>query len=294
MAATTVRQGERTMSTAAPTVSPAEAMPGLKGKNVLVTGGSSGIGQAIAVRFAQFGANVAINYLREPDEAADTEERVHACTAQVAQMGVRDVLVQGDVSKEQDVVAMVEAAVDGLGGLDVLVNNAGIQISRPSAELSSADFDKVIAVNLRGAFLCAREAIKRYLDEDKPGSIVNVSSVHQVIPKPDYLGYSASKGGMQNMTRTLALEYASKGIRVNGIGPGATVTPINRAWIDDPVKREQVESHIPMARAGTADEMGAVACFLASDYAAYITGQTIFVDGGLTLFPSFATPWSSE
>src|SRR3954454_8762480 len=282
------------MSTAAPTVSPTEAMPGLKGKNVLVTGGSSGIGQAIAVRFAQFGANVAINYLREPDEAADTEERVHACTAQVSQMGVRDVLVQGDVSKEQDVVAMVKAAADGLGGLDVLVNNAGIQISRPSAELSSADFDKVIAVNLRGAFLCAREAIKRYLDEDKPGSIVNVSSVHQVIPKPDYLGYSASKGGMQNMTRTLALEYASNGIRVNGIGPGATVTPINRAWIDDPVKREQVESHIPMARAGTADEMGAVACFLASDYAAYITGQTIFVDGGLTLFPSFATPWSSE
>jgi glucose 1-dehydrogenase len=282
------------MSTAAPTVSPTQGMPGLKGKNVLITGGSSGIGQAIAVRFAQFGANVAINYLREPDEASDTEERVHACTAQVAQMGVRDVLVQGDVSKEQDVVAMVEAAVDGLGGLDVLVNNAGIQISRPSAELSSADFDKVIAVNLRGAFLCAREAIKRYLDEDKPGSIVNVSSVHQVIPKPDYLGYSASKGGMQNMTRTLALEYASNGIRVNGIGPGATVTPINRAWIDDPVKREQVESHIPMARAGTADEMGAVACFLASDYAAYITGQTIFVDGGLTLFPSFATPWSSE
>jgi glucose 1-dehydrogenase len=282
------------MSTAAPIVSPTEAMPGLKGKNVLVTGGSSGIGQAIAVRFAQFGANVAINYLREPDEADDTEERVHACTAQVAQMGVRDVLVQGDVSKEDDVVAMVAAAVGGLGGLDVLVNNAGIQISRPSAELSSADFDKVIAVNLRGAFLCAREAIKRFLDEDKPGSIVNVSSVHQIIPKPDYLGYSASKGGMQNMTRTLALEYAGKGIRVNGIGPGATVTPINRAWIDDPVKREQVESHIPMARAGTADEMGAVACFLASEYAAYITGQTIFVDGGLTLFPSFATPWSSE
>jgi glucose 1-dehydrogenase len=282
------------MTTAAPTVSPSEALPGLKGKNVLVTGGSSGIGQAIAVRFAQFGANVAINYLRTADEAADTEEQVHACTAKVAQMGVRDVLVQGDVSKEDDVVAMVEAAVDGLGGLDILVNNAGIQISRPSRELSGADFDKVIAVNLRGAFLCAREAIKRLLDAEKPGSIINVSSVHQVIPKPDYLGYSASKGGMQNLTRTLALEYAPNGIRVNGIGPGATVTPINRAWIDDPVKREQVESHIPMARAGTADEMGAVACFLASDYAAYITGQTIFVDGGLTLFPSFATPWSSE
>ena len=278
----------------APSRTRTEGMPGVKGKNVLVTGGSSGIGQAIAVRFAEHGANVAINYLREPGEAADTEEQVHTCTATVAQMGVRDVLVQGDVSKEEDVVAMVEAAAEGLGGLDVLVNNAGIQISRPSAELSSADFDKVIAVNLRGAFLCAREAIKRFLAQETPGSIVNVSSVHQLIPKPDYLGYSASKGGMQNLTRTLALEYAPKGIRVNGIGPGATVTPINRAWIDDPVKREQVESHIPMARAGTADEMGAVACFLASDYAAYITGQTIFVDGGLTLFPSFREPWSSE
>src|SRR5262249_21597571 len=157
-----------------PTVSPAEAMPGLKGRNVLVTGGSSGIGQAIAVRFAQFGANVAINYLSEPGEAADTEEQVHACTAAVAQMGVSDVLVKGDVSKEDDVVAMVEAAAEGLGGLDVLVNNAGIQISRPSAELSSADFDKVIAVNLRGAFLCAREAIKRFLDDGKPGAIINV------------------------------------------------------------------------------------------------------------------------
>ena len=282
------------MTTAAPTATPAAAMPGLKGKNVLVTGGSSGIGQAIAVRFAQYGANVAINYLRQPDEASDTEQQVQACSARVAQHGVRDVLVRGDVSDEDQAVAMVQDAVDGLGGLDVLVNNAGIQISRPSAELSSADFDKVIAVNLRGSFLCAREAIKHFLEAEKPGSIVNVSSVHQLIPKPDYLGYSTSKGGMQNLTRTLALEYASKGIRVNSIGPGATVTPINRAWIDDPVKRAEVEAHIPMRRAGTADEMGAVACFLSSDDAAYITGQTIFVDGGLTLFPSFATPWSSE
>jgi glucose 1-dehydrogenase len=189
---------------------------------------------------------------------------------------------------------MVGEAAEALGGIDVLVNNAGIQISRPSAELSSADFDRVIAVNLRGSFLCAREAIRRFLGEDKGGSIVNISSVHQLIPKPGYLGYSASKGGMQNLTRTLALEYAGHGIRVNGIGPGATVTPINRAWIDDPVKRAQVEEHIPMRRAGSADEMAGVTCFLASDLAAYITGQTIFVDGGLTLFPSFATPWSSE
>ena len=271
-----------------------DLMPGLEGKNVLVTGGSSGIGQSIAVRFAEQGANVAINYLTQPDEARETEDRVHACVARVKREGVRDVLVQGDVSSEEDVVRMVGEAVEGLGGLDVLVNNAGIQISRPSEELSSRDFDRVIAVNLRGAFMSAREAIKHFRAEDKQGSIVNVSSVHQLIPKPSYLGYSVSKGGMQNLTRTLALEYAGRGIRVNGVGPGATVTPINRAWIDDPEKRQQVEEHIPMRRAGDADEMAGVTCFLASDMAAYITGQTIFVDGGLTLFPSFATPWSSE
>src|ERR671929_1940148 len=223
-----------------------EGMPGLKGKNVLVTGGSSGIGQAIAVRFAEHGANVAINYLTTPDEAAETEQQVHACVNKVQQQGVRDVLVQADVSKEEDVVRMVGEAAERLGGVDVLVNNAGIQISRPSEELSSAHFDKVLAVNLRGAFLCAREAIRRFLETETPGVVVNVSSVHQLIPKPSYLGYSASKGGMQNMTRTLALEYADKGIRVNGIGPGATITPINRAWVDAPVKSQQVVAHIPM------------------------------------------------
>jgi glucose 1-dehydrogenase len=273
---------------------PREAMRGLKGKNVLVTGSTSGIGQAIAIRFAEYGANVAINYLRRPEEAEETEQQVHTCLNQVRQSGVKDVLVQGDVSKEEDVEQMIAETVKQLGGLDVLVNNAGIQISRPSHELSAADFDKVLAVNLRGSFLCAREAIKRFLDAGNGGVIVNVSSVHQLIPKPDYLGYSTSKGGMQNMTRTLALEYAGHNIRVNGIGPGATVTPINRAWIDDPVKREQVESHIPLARAGTADEMAGVTCFLASDDAAYITGQTIFIDGGLTLYADFREPWSSE
>jgi glucose 1-dehydrogenase len=269
-------------------------MRGLKGKNVLVTGGTSGIGQAIAVRFAEYGANVAINYLRQPEEAEDTEEKVQACVASVRQMGVRDVLVGGDVSKEEDVVRMFEDTVDQLGGLDILVNNAGIQISRPSHELSAEDFDKVIGVNLRGAFLCAREAIKRFLEARSPGVVLNISSVHQMIPKPNYLGYSASKGGMMNLTRTLALEYAGEGIRVNGIGPGATITPINRAWVDDPVKAEMVTAHIPLKRAGTADEMAGITCFLASDDAAYITGQTLFVDGGLTLYADFREPWSSE
>src|SRR4051794_7517827 len=270
------------------------AMRGLRGKNVLVTGGTSGIGQAIAVRFAEYGANVAINYIRDAEEAVETEERVHACLARVRQTGVRDVLVRGDVSKEEDVVAMLESGVDGLGGIDVLVNNAGIQTSSPSHELSASEFDRVLAVNLRGAFLCAREAIKRFLATGTPGVIINVSSVHQVIPKPNYLAYATSKGGMENLTQTLALEYAGKGIRVNAIAPGATATPINRAWIEDPVKRAMVESHIPMRRAGTADEMAGVTCFLASEDAAYITGQTIFVDGGLTLFADFREPWSSE
>jgi glucose 1-dehydrogenase len=282
------------MAEATPTSDRTKGLRGLKDKNVLVTGGSSGIGQAIAVRFAEFGSNVAINYLRRPEEARETEEHIHACVNKVRREGVREVLVQGDVSKEDDVVRMVGEAIEGLGAVDILVNNAGIQISRPSDKLSSEDFDKVIGVNLRGAFLCAREAIRHLLAEKKPGAIINISSVHQLIPKPDYLGYSASKGGMQNLTRTLALEYAADGIRVNGVGPGATVTPINRAWIDEPEKRRAVEEHIPMRRAGDADEMAGVTAFLASDDAAYITGQTIFVDGGLTLFPSFATPWSSE
>ena len=282
------------MSATATTAARREAMPGLKGKGVLVTGGTSGIGQAIAVKFAEYGANVAINYLRTAEEAADTEQQVNACVNRVQQEGVRDVLVRGDVSQEDQVVAMVGNAVSELGGLDVLINNAGIQISRHSHELSSDDFDKVLAVNVRGAFLCAREAIKHFLAEGKPGVIINVSSVHQLIPKPDYLGYSVSKGGMQNLTRTLALEYAERGIRVNGIGPGATVTPINRSWVDDPEKRELVVAHIPMGRAGEAEEMAAATAFLLSDEAAYITGQTLFVDGGLTLYPDFRGTWSSE
>jgi glucose 1-dehydrogenase len=271
-----------------------EELRGLKGKNVLVTGGTSGIGQAVALRFAEFGANVAINYRSRPDDAAETKQQVEDCVAKVQRMGVKDVIVRGDVSKEEDVVSMFRETVDKLGGIDVLINNAGIQISRPSHELSADDFDKVLGVNLRGAFLCAREAIKHFLAENKSGVITNISSVHQRIPKPNYLGYSVSKGGMQNMTTTLALEYAGQGIRVNAVGPGATITPINRAWVDDPEKAEQVTSHIPIPRAGTSDEMAAVVCFLASDDAAYITGQTIFVDGGLTLYADFREPWSSE
>ncbi|MCS3629265.1 glucose 1-dehydrogenase [Salinibacter ruber] len=270
---------------------------GLRGKNVLVTDGSSGIGQAIAVRFGEEGANVGINYLSILEEARETEEMVEAvqrCQRKVEDCGVETHLVQADVSNEGDVTRMTQSTIDELGGIDVLVNNAGIQIASPTHETEVDAFDKVMEVNLRGAFLCAREAIRHWLGEDKPGCIVNVSSVHQEIPKPKYVGYSCSKGGMQNLTRTLALEYADRSIRVNAIAPGATVTPINRAWVEDPEKRKQVEDHTPMGRAGNAEEMAAVAAFLCSKEAGYITGQTIYIDGGLTLYPDFRTAWSSE
>lgn len=142
--------------------------------------------------------------------------------------------------------------------------------------------------------MCARKAIQHFLEKDKRGVIINVSSVHQIIPKPRFVGYSVSKGGMQNLTRTLALEYASMGIRVNAVGPGAIITPINNTWVNDPEKRAEVEMHIPMGRAGRSEEIAETVAFLCSDLAGYITGQTIFVDGGLTLYPDFRTSWSSE
>lgn len=272
-------------------------MKGIDGKSALVTGASSGIGQAIAVRLAEEGADVAINYLDVREEAEDTEGRIRAyerCAAEARDCGVDVALVRADVSREEEVARMFDEAASRLGGIDFLVNNAGIQIAGDSHSLEIDDFDRVIAVNLRGAYLCSREFIRRRLEESEPGAIVNVSSVHEVIPKPRFVGYSASKGGMRNLTRTLALEYAGRGIRVNGIGPGATITPINRSWVEDPEKKEMVETHIPMGRAAEAEEMGAAAAFLCSEEAAYVTGQTLFVDGGLTLYPDFQTTWSSE
>jgi glucose 1-dehydrogenase len=273
-------------------------MKGIRGKNVLVTGGSSGIGQAIAVRFGQEGANVAINYRKGLEEAQHTEELIQQavddCMSCIEGFGVKTLLVQADVSKEEDVKRMFTEVYGALGGVDILINNAGFQIAGDSETITIESFDRVLGTNLRGAFMCAQEAVRHFLGAGKPGIILNVSSVHQEIPKPRFLSYSVSKGGMQNLTRTMALEYAGRGIRINAIGPGATITPINRAWVDDPVKRAQVEQHIPMARAGGAEEMGAVAAFLCSDEAAYVTGQTLFVDGGLTLYADFRTAWSSE
>jgi glucose 1-dehydrogenase len=269
-------------------------MKGLKGKNALVTGASSGIGQAIAIRLAQEGCNIAINYRKSPESAEDTEEMAMQKTCgNIENCGVRSLLVQGDISQESDIVEMVNSVADQFGSVDILVNNAGIQTESPSHKVSTADFDKVIEVNLRGAFLCARETIKHFLSQNRPGVIINISSVHEIIPRPMYVSYSISKGGMENLTKTLALEYANQGIRVNAVAPGATITPINEAWIDDPEKKAEVESHIPIGRAGTSEEMAAAVAFLASDEATYITGQTLFVDGGLTLYADFREAWSA-
>ncbi len=218
----------------------------------------------------------------------------HGTMGFIEEMGVKHITVRADVSQEEQVVVMFKAVQEQIGPLDILINNAGFQIPGNSHEITIDQFDRVIGVNLRGAYICAREAIKQFLAANKPGVIINISSVHQEIPKPRFIGYSVSKGGMQNLTRTLALEYAGKGIRVNAVGPGATITPINRAWVDDPDKRSMVESHIPLGRAGTSEEMAGVVAFLSSDDAAYITGQTLFVDGGLTLYPDFRMAWSSE
>ena len=267
-------------------------MKGIKGKNVLVTGATSGIGQAIAAHFAIEGANVALNYRNDPDKLDETRELIDKMCSQVRGCGGKELPVEGDVSEEADIIRMCNEVVDKLGSLDILINNAGIQTASPSHQLETSDFDKVIQVNLRGAYLCAREVIKHFIDRGNGGIIINVSSVHEIIPRPQYVSYSISKGGMENMTKTLALEYAPQNIRVNAIAPGATATPIN-SWTEDPQKRKEVESHIPMGRVGTSEEMAAITAFLASDDAAYITGQTLFVDGGLTLYPDFLKPWSA-
>ena len=278
-------------------------MSSLSGRTALVTGASTGIGRAVAVELAQRGAHVVVNYPSERERAnADETRRQAEAAAREGPAGEARpaeavcTLIQADVSREAEVEAMFETVHESGGRVDVLVNNAGIQIQEPAShETTAAHFDSVLAVNLRGAFLCAREAIRGFLGHGSAGPtrgvIVNVSSVHQQIPRPQYLSYAVSKYGLHGLTQTLALEYADRGIRVNAIAPGATRTPI-QTWLDDEAAEQVVRDHIPMGRIAAPEEMARMVAFLASDDAAYVTGQTLIADGGLTLYADFQSPWS--
>ena len=262
------------------------------GRKALITGGSRGIGRAVAERFAAEGASVVITHLRDAEAARETLERLDALSAAggIVQPGHRaeDADV-ADAAAMDDVFARLFAE----GRLDILVNNAGIQLPEtPSDQLARADFERVVAVNLTAVAFCAGRAIGHFLAHDG-GTIVNISSVHEIVPKPGYLSYSVTKGGVGNLTRTLALEYAARGIRVNAVGPGATVTDMNKAWTDDPVRRAAVEAHIPMRRPADPEEIAAAVAFLASPEAGYVTGQTLMVCGGLTLYGDFSQNWAS-
>jgi len=265
----------------------------LEGKFALVTGASRGIGRAVAVRFAQEGAAVAINYAGSPAAAEETLRLVRAASASAGDAADQHRVVKADVSDAVAVGAMFDQVLRDGQRLDILVNNAGIQAPAPSHEAPLDEYQHILGVNLTGALLCAQAAIKHFLARPGGGVILNCSSVHEIVPKPGYVAYSVSKGGLGNLTRTLALEYADRGIRVNGVGPGATLTDMNDAWANDAQARRNVESHIPMNRAATPEEIASVFAFLASDDASYVTGQTLYACGGITLYADFKQNWAS-
>jgi glucose 1-dehydrogenase len=265
----------------------------LQGKKVLITGAASGIGRATAIELAGAGADIAIHY--RPGEAgvAKARETAEQICQEVRGVGCQSLLVAADIASEEDICRMFKEIVSSWGQLDVLINNAGIQRKRPSHQLSLEEFNEVFSTNAIGTFLCCREAIKIFLAQDIRGVIINNTSVHQLIPKPQYLSYSMSKGAIQNLTRTLALEYASQGIRINNLAPGAIITPIN-PWAEDPAQMDKIREHIPMGEIGEARQIARGMLYLASDASDYMTGQTLFIDGGLTLYPDFGEDWSSS
>jgi glucose 1-dehydrogenase len=263
----------------------------LDGRFALITGGSRGIGRAVAVRFAAEGATVGVNHVRDGAAAAET---VAECRG-ASPAGTRPdhAAFDVDVADVAGVTQMIEQAVARWGRLDILVNNAGIQSPTPGDGFDGATLGRILDVDLVAPAVSSRAALAHFRSRPGGGCIINTTSVHEVIPKPGYLAYAMAKAGLGHLTRTLALEFAEHGIRVNAVGPGAVVTDMNAAWAGDPKAKAGVESHIPMGYAASAEDIAPVYAFLASDDARYITGQTIFACGGLTLFGDFKANWAS-
>lgn len=258
-----------------------------KTKTVIVTGASSGIGQGIAIAFGQQGANVIVNFNSDEEGAEYTLE-------QIKKAGGKGFTFQADVSKEEEVKAMFEKASDTFDNLDVLINNAGIQKDNEFADMTLDQWNQVIGTNLTGQFLCAREAIRQFQTKEAKGvegpaigNMIFISSVHDIIPWAGHVNYASSKGGILMLMKSLALEVAPKKIRVNAISPGAIATDINdEVWKDEKKKKELLEL-IPYRRIGLPEDVAKVAIWLASHESDYITGTTIYVDGGMTLYPGF-------
>lgn len=247
----------------------------LQGKVGLVTGSSSGIGQAIAVRLANEGADIVVHYSHNRQGAEETLDRVKAA-------GRQGWIVQADLSLTHETKNAVSQAMADAGGLDILVNNAGREKRAAFWEVTEEDYDTVVDLNLKGVFFATQTVVKHLLATQRPGKIINISSVHEDLPFPGFAPYCISKGGMRMLTRNLAVELGPYGITINAIAPGAIQTPINRDLLNDPPKLDALLDQIPLKRLGQPHDVAGLAAFLASPDADYITGATYFVDGGLT------------
>jgi len=252
----------------------------LEGRHALITGGDSGIGEGICLELAAHGAAVAINYVAAPDHAREMVAGIEAAGGQA-------IAVQMDVSSEQQVQRAFSETRDALGGLDLLVNNAGLEHPYTLLDMPLEAWQKVIDVNLTGAFLCAREAARTMRDTGARGAIVNISSVHEQIAWERFSHYCASKGGMKLFAQSIAKELAPLGIRVVNVAPGAIDTPINAAVLADPQQSGHVKDEIPLGRWGHVGDISRAVAWLASDQASYVTGATLFIDGGMALYPRF-------
>jgi glucose 1-dehydrogenase len=253
----------------------------LTGRRALVTGASSGIGEGVAYELAAHGAAVAVTHLAAEAEAAE------GIVAAIEQAGATALATPLDVTDEQSVTAAFATARDSFGGVDLLVNNAGVESPFALVDMPLDEWRKVLDVNLTGTFLCSREAARAMLAEPTPGAIVNISSVHQQIPWPRFSHYCASKGGMKLFAESIARELAPQGIRVVNVAPGAIATPINADVLADPRQRTAVEEQIPWGRWGRVEDVARAVAWLASGQAEYVVGTTLFVDGGMTLYPEF-------